>query len=221
MINDRVQPGAEYYHELRLPMLSLIVGTPKRVLEIGCASGRTLAYLKDRGTEYTVGVECSAEVAAEAKSRSLDRVIVADIESVELDLEPASFDLLITGHVLEHLVDPWKVLRKLSRLLRVQGQLVGALPNVRHYSVVVPLLLQGHWQYQPSGVMDWTHLRFFSRHAILDLLHNAGFQEARIVPELGGSRSRLANVLTCNMLRHFLCYAYNFSALKTKRDGKD
>jgi len=221
MINYKVQPRGDYYHELRLPMLSLIQGTPKRVLEVGCASGQTLAYLKERGAEYTVGVEYSAEVASEAKSRSLDRIIVGDVEKLDLDFDLGTFDLLIVSHVLEHLVDPWTVLRKLKRLLRVGGQLVGALPNVRHYSVVFPLLFQGRWEYAPSGVMDWTHLRFFSRASALDLLQQAGFQVNQVIPELGGRKSRTANIVSCNLFRHFLSYAYNFSAMKTTPDSEE
>jgi len=217
MINHRVQPGGEYYRELRIPMLSLITGTPKRVLEIGCASGQTLNYLKERGAEYTAGVERSPEAAALARARALSRVIVGDIETLDLDLEPASFDLLIAGHVLEHLTDPWQTLRKLRQLLKNRGQLVGALPNVRHHSVVLPLLLWGKWQYQPSGVMDWTHLRFFSRRTAMDLLESTGFRVERVVPDFG-AKSRVANFLTWNVFEDFLSYAYNFSAVKTTAD---
>jgi SAM-dependent methyltransferase len=201
-------------------MLSLVRGNPKRVLEIGCASGQTLGYMRDRGAEYTVGVEYSPDVAALAVARGVGRIIVGNIENLELDFEPTSFDLLIAGHVLEHLSDPWKVLRKLRRLLRIGGQLVGALPNVRHHSVILPLMLKGKWEYQPSGVMDWTHLRFFSCRTALDLLEETGFEVDRIVPELGGRKSRIANSLTGNIFRNFLSYAYNFSALKMTPDGE-
>ena len=183
MINSRVQASGQYYHELRVPMLSLVRGNPKRVLEIGCASGHTMSYLRDHGAEHTVGVEFSPDAAALAQARGVGRIIVGDIERLELDLEPSSFDLLIAGHVLEHLADPWKVLKRLRGFLRPGGQLVGALPNVRHHSIVLPLVLKGKWEYQESGMMDWTHLRFFSRDTALALLKEAGFEADRIVPE--------------------------------------
>ena len=201
-------------------MLSLVHGAPKRILEIGCASGQTLAYMRERGAEYTVGIEHSPDVAALAQARGVDRIIVGDVEQLELDLESSSFDLLISGHVLEHLVDPWKALRKLRRVLKNGGQLVGALPNVRHHSVVLPLVFAGKWEYQPSGVMDWTHLRFFSRQAVGDLLERTGFTVDRIVPEFG-RKSAIVNSLTCNVFGNFLSYAYNFSGLKTARDAED
>jgi SAM-dependent methyltransferase len=215
MINDKVQSGGEYYNELRLPMLSLITGSPKRVLEIGCARGQTLAYLKARGIEYTVGIERAPQVAALAKNQGLDSVIVGDIENLELGFEDNSFDLLIAGHVLEHLADPWETLRKLSRVLRRGGQLLGALPNVRHHTIVLPLLFSGKWQYQTSGVMDWTHLRFFSRQTAIDLLENTGFEVEKIVPEFG-RKSQVVNLLTGTVFQNFLTYAYNFSALKPR-----
>jgi SAM-dependent methyltransferase len=220
MINSRVQSNGTYYQEVRAPMLSLVRGNPKRVLEIGCASGQTLAYMRERGAECTVGVEYSPSVAALAEARGVGRIIVGDVESLDLGLEPSSFDLLIAGHVLEHLSDPWKVVKKLRPLLRTGGQFVGALPNVRHHSVVLPLLLKGNWKYQQSGVMDWTHLRFFTYGTTRDLLESTGFEVDRIVPELGGPKSRIANLLTGNIFRSFLSYANNFSAIKATPDGE-
>jgi SAM-dependent methyltransferase len=220
VINDRVQAGGAYYQELRMPMLSLVRGTPKRVLEIGCASGQTLAYMRDRGAEYTVGIEYSAEAAALAEGRGVGRIIRGDVEHLELDLESCSFDLLIAGHILEHLADPWTALRRLRRLLKPGGQLVGALPNVRHHSVILPLLLKGEWEYQPSGVMDWTHLRFFSFKGVLGLLEQTGFEVEQVKPEFA-PKSGIANSLTCNVFRNFLSYAYNFSAIKATSGRED
>ncbi len=194
-------------------MLSLVKGTPHRVLEIGCAAGENLLYLKCRGTDFAAGIEYSPEAAQLARARGIDEIIVGDIEKIQLPYPPASFDLLITSHILEHLADPWTVLRKLKCLLARGGQLVGALPNVRHHSVLLPLLLSGNWQYQDSGILDWTHLRFFSRQTVLALLSQTGFEVETVFAELGGRKSRLANALSCNLLRNFLGYAYIFSAI--------
>jgi SAM-dependent methyltransferase len=186
-------------------------------MEIGCASGQTLAWLRERGAEQAVGVEYSREAAAMAEARGIGRIIVGDIERMDLDLEPASFELLIAGHVLEHLADPWKTLRKLRNYLRPGGQLVGALPNVRHHSVVIPLLFKGRWEYQPSGVMDWTHLRFFSRATALSLLKDAGFEIDRIAPEFG-RKSQIADSLTLHAFGDLLAYAFNLSAFRPNHE---
>lgn len=219
MINSRVQATGDYYRELRTPMLALVRGNPKRVLEIGCASGQTLAYFREHGADYTVGVEYSPEVAAQAAKRGVGQIIVGDIERLDLDLQPESFDLLIAGHVLEHLADPWRVLARLRGYLKLGGQFVGGLPNVRHHSVVLPLVLHGKWEYQPSGVMDWTHLRFFSRDTARAMVKNAGFEVDRVVPEFG-RKSEIANALTLNLFRNFLSYAYNISATNIASTGK-
>jgi SAM-dependent methyltransferase len=213
MINDRVTTNSEYYRELRISMLSLVRGIPERVLEVGCASGEHLRYLKERGTSYTVGVEISPEVADRARHNGIDEVLCGNVEESDLGFADSSFDLVVVGHVLEHLRDPWGVLKRLRTVLKPGGQLVGALPNVRHHSVILPLVFRGDWTYAPSGIMDWTHLRFFTRDTVRKLLSSAGFQVEAIVGELGGNKSRLANRITLNIFQNFLCYAYNFAAI--------
>jgi SAM-dependent methyltransferase len=217
MINDKVQAGGAYYQELRHPMLSLVRGNPKRILEIGCASGQTMEYMRDQGADFVVGIEYSPDAAAMAKARGIGNVIVGDIERMDVDLEPSSFDLLIAGHVLEHLADPWTALKRLRRFLRPGGQLVGGLPNIRCQSVLLPLLLRGKWEYQPSGIMDWTHLRFFSRQTIQDLLEKTGFIVECIVPEFG-PKSKLANSATFKVFQNLLAFAYNLSAIKSSNE---
>lgn len=214
MINSRIEIKDGYYSEVRKPMLSLVKGRPRRVLELGCATGQTMEYFSSQGAEVVVGIEACPEVAAIAASRQVGRVVVGDVESLNLDFESDSFDLLVAGHVLEHLVDPWKALGKLSRLLRKGGQIVGALPNVRHHSVVIPLVLNGKWEYQCSGIMDWTHLRFFSAETVATLLRGAGFNVEKIVPEFGGPKSRIVNAITFHIFADFLSYAVDFSAFR-------
>jgi SAM-dependent methyltransferase len=215
MINNKLQSQDMYYHELRMPLLSLAKGKPKRVFEIGCAAGRSLAYFKEHGAEFVAGVEIAPAVAELARSRAeVDQVLVGSIEQLELPYPEQSLDLVIAGHVLEHLVDPWAVLRRLHRLLKPGGQLIGALPNIRYHSVILPLLFRGKWEYQQTGIMDWTHLRFFSHHTIENLLVSTGFTVDVIVPEAGGPRAAMANTITFGVFEHLLSYAYNFSAFK-------
>jgi SAM-dependent methyltransferase len=215
MLNEKFAPSSEYYSHLRMPLLSLIDGIPKRVLEIGCASGQTLSYLKSRGTELTVGVEISPEVAKFAEKRpEVDKVIVGSIEDIELDYPEDYFDLIIVGFVIEHVSNPWSVMKKLHSLLRKDGQLIGSLPNVRHISVIFPLVFFGRWEYVKEGIMDWTHLRFFAKSTIVDLIRETGFEIRRIDAELSDRKSRLANLVTLNILRNFLSFAYNFSVAK-------
>src|SRR5690349_159036 len=133
MINTSLSHESQYFNELRMPLVSLARGKPKRVLEIGCANGQSLVYFKSRGAEQVVGIEISQESADIARTHvEIDHVIVGNIETLDLSALENSFDLVVAGHVFEHLVDPWTTLMRIKSCLRVGGQLIGAIPNVRH-----------------------------------------------------------------------------------------
>ena len=213
MQNTKFDPTAEYFGHLRMTLLSLAKGTPARVLEIGCGHGQSLAYFKEaRGAIFTAGVEYVPEVAALARLQSnVDEVITGDIESLSLPYTPGEFDLIIAGHVLEHVKDPWAVARKLRALLKPAGQFIGSLPNVRNITISLPLLVYGKWKYEKEGILDWTHTRFFTRTTIEELLYSTGFSIERIVPEVAG-KSAFVNRCTLGVFRDLLGWTYNFSA---------
>lgn len=217
MINSRLASTAPYYQRLDHKLLRFVKNKPQAILEIGCGAGESLAYLKQQGAQYTVGIELRPEVAAMAAAQpEINEVITGDIETLDLPYPPNTFDLVIASHVLEHLRDPWTVLRRIQPLLKPGGQLLGALPNIRYFAVIFPLLLWGKWEYQAFGVMDWTHLRFFTASTIQALLQETNFTVEVIHPQLASYQSTLANGLTLNLFRHFWAMTYNFSAYKTK-----
>jgi 2-polyprenyl-3-methyl-5-hydroxy-6-metoxy-1,4-benzoquinol methylase len=155
-----------------------IDGAPGRVLELGCAAGVFGKALKDRhpGTHVT-GIDAGRAAAALAASR-LDRVICARMEDVDFareGLRAGEFDLVVAGDILEHLVDPWGMLGRLRGLLAPGGRLVASIPNVRNFQVVAALALEGRFQYVERGLLDVTHLRFFTFDEILVMLDDAGF----------------------------------------------
>ncbi len=167
-----------------------------RVLDVGCATGDLGAALKEQGrAREAVGMELSSVAAALAHDR-LDDVIEGDLETVEVPYPDGSFDVLIYADVLEHLKNPWAVAARHRRLLRPGGRIVVSLPNIGHYSTLLMLLRQ-QWQYQESGIMDYTHLRFFTRPGVLDLARRAGYEQARLYRRGGeGPKQRLLRVLT-------------------------
>lgn len=153
------------------PLLPPSIGT---VLEIGCGAGATLDWLRrDHGAAWTIGVELTGAAAEVARTR-VDRIVVGDIEELELDVEPESVDLILALDVLEHLRDPWSVVRKLHGLLKPGGIMISSIPNVAHYSVAMPLLLRGRWDYQQEGLLDRTHLRFFVERTAIELATTSG-----------------------------------------------
>jgi 2-polyprenyl-3-methyl-5-hydroxy-6-metoxy-1,4-benzoquinol methylase len=216
LINNRVDAG--YYGNLQSQVLSLVKFPCFRALEIGCGNGQGLVYLKNRGVSYVAGVELVPEVARLAADRpEVDKIFTGNVEAVISDLESEpKFDLIMASHVLEHLIDPWSTLRSLKALLAPTGQLVGAIPNVRHVRTVLPLLLTGRWQYQDYGILDWTHLRFFTRSAIVDLLQSTGFKVDKLVAEFQRN-GRAANMITFGAFRDLLALAYNFSAVPVQQ----
>ncbi len=158
-----------------------LVGPGKRVLDVGCATGYLGEVLKRRGCEV-VGVEIDPSAAAKAAD-VLDEVLVADLEQVDLrdSFPPASFDVIVFGDVLEHLRDPLRLLRSTVGLLRPGGSVVVSVPNVAHGSVRLALL-QGRWQYRDLGLLDRTHVTFFTRSTILRLMSDAGLAVVDLWP---------------------------------------
>jgi 2-polyprenyl-3-methyl-5-hydroxy-6-metoxy-1,4-benzoquinol methylase len=168
---------SSYFDHVRPEILALIPQTARQVLDIGCGAGRLGEALKARQTAEVYGIEYD-EQAAQAARRRLDRVIVGDVESSFVTFAPHSLDAIVCGDVLEHLREPARVLSRARDWLRPDGVLIASIPNVRHHSIVSSLL-GGNWTYETAGLLDRTHLRFFTRSSIEDLFHLAGFRIQR------------------------------------------
>jgi GT2 family glycosyltransferase/2-polyprenyl-3-methyl-5-hydroxy-6-metoxy-1,4-benzoquinol methylase/glycosyltransferase involved in cell wall biosynthesis len=149
-------------------------GHRRRILEVGCATGFFGAVLKEHGHEVW-GVEVSPQAAAVARER-LDHVYVGTIEDflASEEITDVVFDYIIYGDVLEHLVDPTQVLQQCQRIQAPEGKVVASIPNIAHLAVRL-LLLEGRWEYSPLGILDNTHLRFFTRTSIVEMFSTAGF----------------------------------------------
>jgi 2-polyprenyl-3-methyl-5-hydroxy-6-metoxy-1,4-benzoquinol methylase len=169
---------AAAYERARPEITMHVPASARRVLDLGCATGTTGAALKAGGDVEVVGVEREPGYAREAATR-LDDVITADVEA----LDPAplgAFDCLIAADVLEHLVDPWSVLRRYARQLEPGGTAIVSLPNVGHWSTYAHLL-RGTWPRKPEGIFDATHLRWFTLRDAEALLAQAGLRPHTVV----------------------------------------
>lgn len=154
-------------------MLELI-GYNKRVLDIGCATGSLARVLVERGCSVS-GVEADADAAEQARPL-LEQLVVGDVEKLDLGelFAEHGFDVVLFGDVLEHLRDPIAALRQARPLLVPGGSVVISIPNVAHGAVRLALL-KGEWRYQALGLLDETHLRFFTYENLTELLREAGF----------------------------------------------
>jgi 2-polyprenyl-3-methyl-5-hydroxy-6-metoxy-1,4-benzoquinol methylase len=150
------------------------VGEGTRVLELGCATGYMSRVLGQRGCSV-VAVEIDAEAAVHA-AEHCERVIVGDIEELDLarELGDDRFDVVVAADFLEHLKDPLATLVAVRAFLKASGQVVASIPNVAHASVRLALLT-GRFCYTERGLLDRTHLRFFTRDSTEQLLVDAGF----------------------------------------------
>lgn len=191
-----------YFKTERKEMLGFLPDDIENILEIGCGSGSFGRLVKNNRDVKYVGVELVESVAEQARSY-LDEVIVCNIESSPLSFPQGSFDCLICNDVLEHLVDPWRVLKQLVGYVRPGGYVVLSLPNVRFSEVVKDLVVRKKWEYRDQGVLDRTHLRFFTETSIVELCESAGLSVKTIKginPVSYAWRLRLLNIMLLGML---------------------
>jgi 2-polyprenyl-3-methyl-5-hydroxy-6-metoxy-1,4-benzoquinol methylase len=173
------QVAEHYLDYVNRPLLDIVAGQPRRVLELGCAGGRFGQELKARFPGVTVvGIEAGRAAAALSATR-IDRVICSRIEDVDFaaeGLEEGTFDTLVAADVLEHLVNPWEALVLARRLLAPGAQVVASIPNARNLMVVEALVSAGRYPYAERGLLDITHLRFFTLIEIMRLFEETGFR---------------------------------------------
>ena len=197
---------------------NLVSPTAKLVLDVGCSNGTLGAAIKARTGAQVVGVELSSTMAAEASNR-LDRVFVDDAAAVFATgkLAEYKFDTIIFADVLEHLVDPWLVLQTATKYLTPEGTIIASLPNIRHIDTIYNLVVKGKWPYRDRGIHDRTHLRFFTKHNIIELFNSAGLVINRIetnyrLIEKPHSLNRLAKFIALPGIRNFFAFQYLIQA---------
>lgn len=208
----------DYYSHVREEISQLLPSRVGRILEIGCGRGETLAWIKrTKGTSFACGIELSPDSSDAAKSK-LDRVVAGNFEEIELPDEFESFDVVLCLDVLEHLVDPWRAVQRIEGLLAAGGILIASIPNVRYFRVVLPLVMKGLWEYQSSGILDRTHLRFFTKRSAIELMQSSGMHlEALQATGLErGRKTRYLNMATFSLFKPFFEYQY---LIKVRKAG--
>jgi GT2 family glycosyltransferase len=188
-------------------------GKAIRVLEVGCGCGATLLKIRSIWKNAELyGVEMNAGAASDA--RLYARTLVVDIENAVLDYSDGFFDYIIFADVLEHLRDPWRVLADIKRFLAPEGRILASIPNVMHYTVVRDLI-NGHWSYRESGILDRGHLRFFTAREISGMFSKVGYASIELEelqeieqPEDMEFIQKLAALSGEDMVRQYKTYQY-------------
>jgi 2-polyprenyl-3-methyl-5-hydroxy-6-metoxy-1,4-benzoquinol methylase len=153
--------------------LLALVGSGRRVLDVGCSSGYLARPLVESGCTV-VGIE-KDEAAAEAAREVCEEVLTGDVETMLLPFPPGSFDVVLCGDVIEHLRAPEEFLARVQPLLRPDGRLVLTTPNVANWAMRIGLLF-GRWRYTDRGILDSTHLHLFTRRTLVETLERAGYR---------------------------------------------
>ena len=213
------------YIGMRPDILKLVPSSVRHVLDIGCSTGILGKQIKSISVDIEIiGIELNSDMARIAE-KQIDKVINADIEHIRLSdyLQTSYFDCIICADILEHLRDPWEILKQLTDFLAVDGVVIASIPNIRHYSSLYNIFLKGYWPYRDRGIHDRTHLRFFTKKNIVELFHNAGLNIERMlsnyrVIEKPHKLNNYSRFFAIPVLKEFLTFQYLVVGRKQKME---
>lgn len=173
---------SRYYEKPRTELFKAIANPGRAMLDVGCGAGATSAELKKTFPETQFfGIELQPEMAAVAEQK-LDRVISGNFESIdfsEVFSDGETFDTILFADVLEHMYNPWQALKRTDALLAAGGKIVASVPNIFNLQLI-DNLCQGNWSYQHYGLLDFTHLRFFTLSTLTEMFRETGYKVSGI-----------------------------------------
>lgn len=208
MQQDSTGQDMDYHSHVRFDVLPFVPKTGGRLLDIGGGIGATALEARSRGLVGQAGVIDQVPALS-----GLDFSYNGDLNDLDF-LESVGraqgpFDTILCLDILEHLFEPWDVVAKLQTMLVPGGVIVASIPNVRHISVVAPLLLRSSWQLADDGVLDRTHLRFFTRSSAIELMTRSGLQLDLVRPLLDGQKAtKLFGWVPIGAVRDFAALQY-------------
>ncbi len=212
-----------YFTHARPEMHPFVPASTRRLLDVGCGAGAFGAALKGkREGLHVVGVEIDPE-AAEAARAHLDEVITGDATVAVARLEGQRFDTIALNDVLEHVVEPEALLEELRGLLTEDGCIVASIPNVRWFYTVWDLTLRGRWDYTDEGILDRTHLRFFTKASLPGLFERGGYrlETVRGINPTRSPRFMLFNLLSLGAIREMGFLQFACVARPRRRPPRD
>lgn len=190
-----------YYDNSRKDMMDYIPDGVKKTLEFGCGTGGFSYELKKKYGAQTWAVEINPEAAKQA-SRVLDRVINKDAMDSLIDMPDDYFDCVLFFDILEHLVNPYELLTGIKPKLSSRGVIICSIPNIRYYRVFKSYIIRGEWNYKDHGVLDKTHLRFFTKKSIEQMFRILKYDIERLegIHPTSSRTYKLINALLFNSL---------------------
>jgi len=208
-----------YYRAMREDMLKYIPEHVKTTLEFGCGFGGFSALVKETFGAETWAVEIDERAAAEAAKR-LDKVINTDALESLGQIPDNYFDCIVFLDILEHMVDPYSLLIAMKQKLTSKGVIIASIPNIRYYRTFVDFALHGNWDYVDQGILDKTHLRFFTYKSIVKMFDQLGF-EILLIEGIHPTSSRTLRVLNTLLLNRFADVRYiHFACIVRPKIGE-
>lgn len=207
----------DYFSNVRMDIVEFIKHEKDlTILEIGGGSGSTLLYLKKKGIASNINLVDIVDMV-EDKSE-FDSIRIGDIENENLDYDHG-FDIIILADVLEHLLEPKVVIKRVKEQLKKEGKILVSLPNIRHFSSFFKIFIKGSFKYEEEGIFDKTHLRFYCKSDMIQLFENdKDLKIKSIVPvnKLRKSKASTLDFLTFGFFSEFLNIQFLLEVQKTK-----
>lgn len=201
--------GVDQYHKhVRSDVFDIVPQPAGRVLDLGGGVGATGAALKRaRGATHVV----VADLVAGDTADGVDVAVSGNLEDPTflrtLLADHGPFDTILCLDVLEHLRDPWTVVGELRSGLAENGVIVASIPNINHHSLVLPLVFRGRYELQDAGLLDRTHLRWFTKASAIEMMTQSGLKLETVSGYLGRKKG-LINALTFGTLARFMIMQY-------------
>jgi SAM-dependent methyltransferase len=208
-----------YFSRIRPDILRLVQGEKKIILEVGCGFGVTAGVLVEKGVaKFVIGAEINYYAALQAKA-NIGRVVCCDIEKSPFICKNY-FDYIIFADVLEHLRDPGATLTRCREMLKPDGKILACLPNIKNWRILRDLVFFDKFEYSSAGILDRTHLRFFTLSSAKKLFTDCGYEIIDSMLGMTGPKHRLLNKITCGIFKKFFAYAIYIVATKgsTKKE---
>ena len=188
-----------YYDNVRKEMLKYLPENSKKILDVGCGNGAFASLLKQKNNAEVWGIELMEKEAIIAQE-IVDKVFIGNCEKHINDLPDNYFDAIYFNDVLEHLADPYSVLEDLKCKLAPNGVIISSIPNVRFFRTFSKVVFLKDWKYDDFGIMDKTHLRFFTNKSIKRMYEELGYE---IIIHEGINKSRSLKPILFNFLTLF------------------
>ncbi len=164
-----------YYEEPRSEMLAFAPKTSNLILDVGCSTGLFGKILKNKLQASVHGIEIN-ESLKEAASKNIDEIFIGDVFDGIKHFSKNKYDSIFFNDVLEHFVSPDEVLSKIRPILSENGVVIASIPNIRYFRTLKSLLFDRDFKYEESGILDSTHLRFFTEKSMARLFENSGYE---------------------------------------------